>query len=129
MATKVLDWPKHLVDELARNQNNGRVGGRLVSETERVRVWYIALQPGERLGFHKHVLNYFWTVVLAGKGRSHYADGQVVETEYKTGDTKHLQFALGEFMIHDLENIGDTVLAFTTVEFKDSPNDPLPLTP
>jgi hypothetical protein len=30
-------------------------------------------------------------------------------------------------MIHDLENIGDTVLAFTTVEFKESANGPLPL--
>jgi beta-alanine degradation protein BauB len=28
-------------------------------------------------------------------------------------------------MMHDLENIGDTVLAFTTVEFLDSPNPPL----
>jgi quercetin dioxygenase-like cupin family protein len=129
MATKVLGWPKHILDELARNQNNGRVGGRLVSETERVRVWFIALNPGQRLGFHKHVLNYFWTVVRAGRGRSQYADGQVFETEYQTGDTKHLQFAPGEFMIHDLGNTGDTVLEFTTVEFKDSPNDPLPLTP
>ena len=30
-------------------------------------------------------------------------------------------------MIHDLENIGDTVLAYTTVEFLDSANAPLPI--
>ena len=29
--------------------------------------------------------------------------------------------------MHDLENIGDQVLAFTTVEFLDSLNPPLPL--
>ena len=30
-------------------------------------------------------------------------------------------------MTHSLENIGDTDLVFTTVEFKDSANAPLPL--
>jgi hypothetical protein len=30
-------------------------------------------------------------------------------------------------MTHDLENIGNTVLTFTTVENKLSPNRPLPL--
>jgi Sodium:solute symporter family len=34
-------------------------------------------------------------------------------------------FGPGEFMIHDLENIGDTVLVFTTVEFLASANPPL----
>jgi hypothetical protein len=34
----------------------------------------------------------------------------------------------GERMVHDLENIGSTVLAFTTVELKlGSANAPLPL--
>lgn len=37
--------------------------------------------------------------------------------------------ACGEFMIHDLENMGESTLAFTTLEFKDSPNAPLLLTP
>lgn len=36
-------------------------------------------------------------------------------------------FAAGEYMIHDLENIGDTVLAYTTVEFLDSANPALPV--
>ena len=30
-------------------------------------------------------------------------------------------------MVHDLENIGDTELLFTTVEFLDSPNAPFEL--
>ena len=33
----------------------------LVSESDRVRVWTIRLKPGERIGFHRHVLDYFWT--------------------------------------------------------------------
>lgn len=106
---------------------NGRVGQQLVLETERVRVWSIRLAPGERLGSHTHVLDYFWTAVTAGRGRSRKADGTVHETEYKAGDTRVLHFEAGQSMTHDLENIGDTELLFTTVEFLDSANEPLPL--
>jgi hypothetical protein len=38
-----------------------------------------------------------------------------------------MDFGQGQSMTHDLENIGDTVLTFTTVEDKRSPNAPLPL--
>jgi hypothetical protein len=127
MTTSIADWPKQLQDELDRNQSNGRVGDKLLSETDRVRVWSITLKPGERIGFHKHVLDYFWTGVTSGKARSHYFGGDVVEVEYQAGETKHLKFGRGEFMMHDLQNIGDTDLIFTTVEFMDSANPPLPL--
>ena len=49
------------------------------------------------------------------------------DTAYKPGDIKQLTFKEGEFMVHDLENIGDTELLFTTVEFLDSANKPLDL--
>ncbi len=120
-------WSPSLRLELAAAGSNGRVGQQLVSQTDRVRVWRIALKPGERLGFHKHVLDYFWTAVTAGRGRSHHHSGSISERDYEAGDTKHLAFAAGEFMIHDLENIGTTDLLFTTVEFLDSRNDPLPI--
>ena len=60
-------------------------------------------------------------------GRSHFADGCVSEMAYQPGDTRHNTYAAGEFMIHDLENIGDTDMVFTTVEFLDSANAPLDL--
>src|ERR1700737_2984480 len=44
---------------------------------------------------------------------------------YAAGDTKHHVYAPGEFMTHDLENIGDTPLIFATVEFLHSANAPL----
>jgi hypothetical protein len=107
---------------------NGMVGQKLLSETEDVRVWRIELAPGERVGFHKHVLNYFWTATSAGKSRSRFADGQVAETEYVVGTTRHYTYGPGECMVHDLENIGDTHLSFVTVELKrGSANQPLPL--
>jgi beta-alanine degradation protein BauB len=120
-------WPQNLVDELEENRTNGHVGSVLVSETDRVRVWHLTLPPRSRLGFHCHVLDYFWTAVTAGTGRSHYSNGHIEEVTYAVGDTKHLTFARGEGMQHDLENTGDTELSFVTVEFKDSQNSQLPL--
>ena len=119
--------PLALQEEFVARAGNGQVGSRLVSETERVRVWHLSLKPGERIGFHTHVLDYFWTAVTAGQARSHYGDGRTVEVSYLSGDTQHHRYGLGEFMIHDLENIGETELVFTTVEFLDSANAPLEL--
>ncbi len=127
-ADALASWPQWRRDELAANTANGHVGTRLVSETPRARVWLLTLAPGERLGFHRHVLDYFWTVTSAGgRGRSHYGDGRVAEVEYAEGDTRHLSFGAGESMIHDLENTGDAALSFVTVEFIDGANQPLPL--
>ncbi len=123
----IAHWPKALRDEIERNAFNACVGTQLVSETERVRVWLLEVKPGERIGFHRHVLDYFWTAVTSGRARSHYANGRVAETAYQAGDTQHLSFSRGEFMVHDLENIGDTNLVFTTVEFLESANPPLPV--
>jgi quercetin dioxygenase-like cupin family protein len=122
------DWPQALRDEFAERLGNGQVGSRLVSRTDRVRVWHVNLKPGERLGFHTHVLDYFWTAMTGGRGRSHYGDGRMVEAAYQAGDTKHLTYGSGEFMIHDLMNIGETEMVFATVEFLEgSANAPLPL--
>jgi hypothetical protein len=118
-------WPSTIREEFEANQFNGRVGTRLLSETDRVRVWEIRLAPGERIGFHRHVLDYFWTAITLGRARSHTQDGSVVEATYAAGDTRHFAYGTGEYKIHDLENVGDTDLWFTTVEFLDSANEPL----
>jgi beta-alanine degradation protein BauB len=119
------DWPYWLKSEFEANQDNARVGTQLLSESERVRVWHLSIKPGERLPVHRHVLDYFWTALTPGRARSHYHDGRTVDAEYRPGETQHYRFETGKFMMHDLENIGDTVLAFTTVEFLDSSNPPL----
>lgn len=112
------EWPSEFVDELNRNRMNGRVGGQLVSETEILRVWHIRLAPGERLPFHRHVLDYFWTAVSPGRARSYYEGGLVREFTYEVGDTAHFTFGAGEYMLHNLVNIGETPLSFVTVEHK-----------
>jgi beta-alanine degradation protein BauB len=121
------EWPSGLRNDFIRNQLNPCVGTRLLSQDNRVRVWEVRLGPSERLGFHRHVLDYFWVATIPGKARSHQQDGSVVEATYAAGQTNHLTYGPGEFKVHDLENIGDTELIFTTVEFLDSANPPLPL--
>jgi hypothetical protein len=120
-------WPDAITADFERERRNpnGCVGNALISESETVRVWTIRLRPGERFGFHRHVLNYFWSAINAGKGRQHLMDGTTVEYTYQPGETRHESYAAGEFKVHDLENIGDTDLVFMTVEFLDSPNKPL----
>ena len=114
--------------ELEKAPFNGRVGHTLVSETDAVRVWVISLKPGERLPYHCHVLNYFWTATSEGSARSHFSDGRNSETRYRVGDTRHYVFGPGESMIHDLENTGTAPLSFVTVELKiGSANSPLAL--
>ncbi len=122
-------WPQWKRDELAANTANGHVGTLLAEESKRGRVWHLTLQPGERLPFHRHVLDYFWSVTSpgGGHGRSYYGDGRIVEVVYVEGETKHLFFEAGDSMIHDLENVGDQPLSFVTVEYLPSANPPLPL--
>lgn len=58
-------WPADIATEFAHEAKNPNpcVGSTLLSETDRTRVWIIRLAPGERIGFHRHVLDYFWTCV------------------------------------------------------------------
>ena len=98
-----------------------------MSETDKVRIWIIRLAPGERIGFHRHVLNYFWTSVNGGRGRQHLMDGTTVEHSYFPGETRHETYGAGEYKVHDLENLGDQEMIFNTIEFLDSANKPLPV--
>jgi len=126
-STSTERWPAKIRDEFEREAKNpnGCVGHKLISETDKVRVWRIHLRPGERVGFHRHVLNYFWSAATSGRGRQHFNDGETREYTYSAGETRHETYGPGEYKVHDLENIGDTDLIFVTVEFLESANKPL----
>ncbi len=126
-STSTERWPAKIRDEFEREAKNpnGCVGHKLISETDKGRVWRIHLRPGERVGFHRHVLNYFWSAATSGRGRQHFNDGETREYTYSAGETRHETYGPGEYKVHDLENIGDTDLIFVTVEFLESANKPL----
>lgn len=118
-------WPIELQREFDAASDNGIVGSVLVSETESVRVWHLHLSPGKRCNFHKHVLHYFWSCHTHGKARGWYDDGRIQDVVHTPGETKHFKFEKGESFTHAVQNVGETDLLFTTVEFKNSPNTPL----
>lgn len=120
-------WSDELRTEFQTHAYDGHVGSRLLSQNERVRVWEIRLAPGQRFHAHRHVLDYFWTAVNAGRSRQHTADGSTREVSYQAGETRHFTFGTGEFLLHDIENVGSEELVFTTVEHLDSANKPLAL--
>jgi hypothetical protein len=125
-----VEWTPALRQEFAAEAErpNGCVGSDLLSETDKTRVWMIRLAPGERIGFHRHVLNYFWTAVTPCRGRQHLMDGTTVEYSYFAGETRHETYGAGEFKVHDLENLGDQEMIFMTVEsIEGSANKPLPV--
>jgi beta-alanine degradation protein BauB len=121
------DWSPELLGELATHSANPRVGTRLLLEDRHARVWEIRLAPGERLTFHRHVLDYFWTCVSGGDAISRNGEGTTTARRYEVAETRALTFGEGESMIHDLVNAGTADIVFTTVEFLDSANDPLPI--
>jgi hypothetical protein len=121
-------WSPELKEEFARHSYDGHVGSRLLLETNRVRVWEIRLAPGQRWHAHRHVLDYFWIASTAGRSRQHISDGTTRDVNYNAGDSKYFMFDRGEYLLHDLNNIGDTELVFNTVEHLDSANEALPIT-
>lgn len=115
-------WPEGLYEEMLENEYNGSVGSILVSETERVRVWHLHFAPGYRIPFHRHVNPYFWSSMSSGRARGYYSNGEIRDVVHYPGDTKHFYYGDGEYMLHSVQNVGDTELSFATVEFLDGPN-------
>ena len=111
--------PADFAEELDAAPTNLAVGTTLWFENERLKVWEVKLQPGERGPFHSHTRNYFWTVVEGGRGLQRLGDGTVLIRDYGVGDTSYLEHTPETALIHDLENIGETVLRFVTVELLD----------
>jgi len=102
--------------ELSAAPSNHQLGTTMWFQNERIRVWEVLLQPGERGAFHAHTTNYFWTVVEPGRGLQRFADGTFIVREYRLGETRYLEHTPDTALIHDLENVGDTTLRFVTVE-------------
>jgi len=111
--------PGEFSQELATAPSNFELGTSVWFENDRIRVWEVLLEPGERGAFHSHTTNYFWTVVEGSRGLQRFSDGTFVVRDYLVGETKYLEHSEEEFLIHDLENVGDTRLRFVTVELLD----------
>lgn len=116
--------PEHDLDaEFASGRSNLAVGTSLLFENDRVRVWEVLLAPGQRAPVHCHATDYFWTCVEGGEGRQHTFDSRTGtrtfrELVYTSGQTTYASYERGQYVLHDLENAGDTPIRFVTVELK-----------
>jgi beta-alanine degradation protein BauB len=110
---------EEFADELDAAPENRNIGSAVLFENERVRVWEVRLQPGERGEFHIHDREYFWTVVDPGIGKQRSDDGTFKIRRYDEGDTSYQYNSPDDAMIHDFENHGDDQIRFITVEFLD----------
>ena len=97
------------------------VGTKLIFENEKVRVWDLALQPGESLEKHIHRLPYFFMVIEGGSLR-------FVDPENPEND-RDLQFEPDLLRFHEAEeggvvhnrlvNVGDKPYRNLVVELKE----------
>lgn len=106
---------EHYASEL-EGEPNTAVGTRLLLENDRVRIWELSLEPGERAPFHWHEHTYFFVCVEAGRARSRFPSGDFVDLDYEVGGTWFSDHSDAYPEVHDLENLGTTTIRFTTVE-------------
>ena len=103
--------------ELEAAPANYDVATTLLFENERVRVWEMLLEPGQRVPFHNHRHPYFWVCQEGGQGIQRFADGTMLRVEFDSNDFDFLDEArLKTEAIHDFENAGAARVRFTTVE-------------
>ena len=102
--------------ELAAAASNFRVGTALLLENGAVRVWGITLAPGERLAFHRHRTSYFYRSHAAGILRVRFPDGTAAVYPTDVDEVHFHEIGADDLVVHDLENVGKTTIAFTTVE-------------
>lgn len=97
-----------------------QVGTRLLFENDRVRVWDLALAPGEALEAHVHHLDFCFVVVQGGELR-HVHPGDPAQDQpvrYEDGQVVFLEAGAG-LVHHRLVNVGDRPYRNFVVELKE----------
>jgi hypothetical protein len=100
-------------------ERNRQIATRVLLSNERVRIWELRLAPGERAPFHWHTTTYFFVCVDAGRARSRFPNGTMIDIDYEVGAAWFSTPTEDEPDVHDLENVGRTTVRFTTVELLD----------
>ena len=95
---------------------NHDVGTRLLFSNERVKVWEIVLEPGQRAPFHAQVHPYFFVGAAAGRVRTRFPNGFYVDGDTEAGEFSYMEHSRSDPGVHDLENVGETTIRYTTVE-------------
>jgi quercetin dioxygenase-like cupin family protein len=92
----------------------GPIGDRVIFENELVRVWSLALAPGEKQSWHRHHLPYLIVPLTRGKGRITFLDGAVLEPVEEPG----MAIWREPGQIHELLNTADWEYQNLLIEIK-----------
>jgi Auxin binding protein len=93
------------------------IGTELLFENDRVRVWDLRLQPGERTGFHRHSNDYLYVVIGGGKLKAVHADGSDwYDVEMVDGEVRFRDVESED--VHDAVNVGGAEWRNIIVELK-----------
>lgn len=95
----------------------GPVGQEIVYENDRVRVWHIRLEPGERQPLHRHDHPYLVITVQGAKNVVQTVDGTRIDAEEPSGGVVFREPGA----THMLTNVGDTTYLARLVELKQPP--------
>ncbi len=63
----------------------GQVGHRVIFENERVRIWQMCLEPGEKSDFHEHKLDYVMCIVEGESIDADFDSGQSIQIPVEPG--------------------------------------------
>ena len=103
------------------------VGTNKLFENDKVTVWELKLEPGEKSGVHTHAHDYFIHVIEAAELRAFEADGAIIgDFNYPVGETIYVEID-GEDAVfdgnrasatHEVQNIDNTRYRELLVEMK-----------
>ena len=95
------------------------VGTRLLFENERVRVWDLALEPGQWLESHVHRDDFFFVVTNGGSLRQVTPGHPEQDNDFQFEDGLVVFHEAGEGAVHKrLMNVGDGFYRNIVVELK-----------
>lgn len=95
------------------------VGTRLLFENERVRVWDLALAPGETLEKHVHHNDYLFVVINGGSLRHIDPENPENDRDVRYEDDQVVFLEAGNGLIHnELINAGDAPYRNLVIELK-----------
>lgn len=93
----------------------GDVGTDFRFEDDDVKVWDLALEPGQSSDWHHHENRYVFIVTRPGTLKTEYDDGSAAISELKLG-----QVVKGiKDSVHRVTNVGDALYSNAIIEMKD----------
>lgn len=92
----------------------GPIGDRILFENDRVRVWSVILDPGQRQPWHQHLLPYLIVPLTKGKNIMYFDDGGERETNETPGEVLWREPGIP----HELLNVSDWQYRNVLIEMK-----------